>query len=231
MISVAIISESEFLRLGLRTAVETTEDFKVVKDLAPDASTVMRITELEPVVALMGMVHPPTDTIETCVRIMEGSPSTRIIMIMPTRAEEDILPFMTAGVSGYLLANSSVSDLMKAMRSVANGGIHLDRGFSQRKLDSLQKTNASQTVSRLEALSDRELAILAMIGEGYGNDEMGSELNLATGTIRNNITRIRAKLNIHSRAKLIKFALDLGIRHESGFDHKNRSIPSGNPRT
>ncbi|MYA62338.1 MAG: response regulator transcription factor [Dehalococcoidia bacterium] len=76
--------------------------------------------------------------------------------------------------------------------------------------------NDSELPPELKALTERELQILTLIAAGYTNKEIGSRLNLARATVRNNITRIRAKLNMDARGKLIKFALDNGLRLDSG---------------
>ena len=73
----------------------------------------------------------------------------------------------------------------------------------------------SEWPSELKTLTERELQILTLIAAGYTNKEIGSRLNIATATVRNNITRIRAKLNLHARGKLIRFALDNGLRLDS----------------
>ena len=75
--------------------------------------------------------------------------------------------------------------------------------------------NDSERPPELKTLTEREIQILTLVGAGYSNKEIGSRLNLATATIRNNITRIRAKLDLDARGKLIKFALDNGLRLDS----------------
>ena len=212
----AIVNESGFLRLGLRTAIEVGEDMEVVGDFAPDDSAVERIRDLEPDVALMGMRSSATDTLGVCRDIREALPSTRTLILSSTRADEDMLAFMMASASGCVSATASGAELIRAIRAAVSGGLQFDRDLSERVLGKLRRLEESARPSGLEALSEREMTILTLVGAGYGNEEIGTRLNLATATVRNNITRIRAKLGLHSRPRLIAFALDNGLRLDAG---------------
>ena len=212
MIRVAIINESEFLRLGLRSAMEVGEDIEVVGDFEPDATLIERVSELGPDLVLMGMRSPVLDTLRSCRHILEAMPSIKVLILSSTRKEDDVLACMMAGASGCLNDNASGEELNHAIQAASNGRLHFEWGVAENVLTKLQRFNDSGYSSHLEVLSERETLILTLIGSGYSNKEIGIKLGLATATVRNNITRIRSKLDLHSRARLVKFAIDKGLR-------------------
>ena len=212
MIRVAIVNESEFLRLGLRSAIEVGEDIEVVGDFEPYEALVESVRELAPDLVLMGMRSPVLDTLRSCRHILETMPSIKVLILSSTRKEDDVLACMMAGASGCLNDNASGEELNHAIQAASNGRLHFDWGVTESVLAKLQRFNDSGYPSHLEILSERETLILTMIGSGYGNKEIGIRLRIATATVRNNITRIRSKLGLHSRARLVRFAIDKGLQ-------------------
>ena len=96
--------------------------------------------------------------------------------------------------------------MIRTIRVAANGGSYFDRGVTNRVIGRLRELSGE--VSPVgDGLTDREALILALMAEGFGNGEIGERLNLATSSVRNNITKIRSKLGIDSRAKLIAYAI------------------------
>ena len=192
--------------------MEVGEDIEVVGDFEPDATLIERVSELGPDLVLMGMRSPVLDTLRSCRHILEAMPSIKVLILSSTRKEDDVLACMMAGASGCLNDNASGEELNHAIQAASNGRLHFEWGVAENVLTKLQRFNDSGYSSHLEVLSERETLILTLIGSGYSNKEIGIKLGLATATVRNNITRIRSKLDLHSRARLVKFAIDKGLR-------------------
>ena len=201
-----IVNESEFLRVGLRTLIESVEDIKVVGDFSPDDEVVARVRELEPDVVLIGLWRPVMEGVAACRRVLESVPTTRVITLTSTGSEEELIASMMSGASGCIPSAAPITELVRAVRVAQNGGLYFNWGETERTLVKIQKVNDAESISHTSSLSDREIRILSLIGAGYSNEEIGVRLHLATATIRNNITMIRSKLNLHSRAKLIAYA-------------------------
>ena len=112
-----------------------------------------------------------------------------------------------AGASGYISQNAEGSELVRAVRMAVSGGVYFDWETVQRVIDRLRnKTNTDSTTLIPDVLTDREVLILRMVGEGCDYREIGQNLNVATTTARNYVIGIRNKLGLSSRERLISFA-------------------------
>ena len=213
------------LRLGLRTAIEAGVDIDVAGEFDFDERVVERVVDLRPDLVLLESGWPTLEGMVACRKILNALSSVRVVMMSATGSEEETVAAMRAGASGCLPGTASGADLVRTVRTAVNGGLHFDPGLSQRIPGRLQAINGAQDASGLDTLSKTEMAILAMVGAGYGNEEIGLALSLATGTVRNNITRIRAKLDLHSRARLVRFAIEQGLSYDPGNPQTNRESP------
>ena len=118
-----------------------------------------------------------------------------------------MLTSLLADASGYVSHNSQRPELVRAIRAVVNGGTYFNWRVVQRTIDKLQRVSGSGiTVPILDVLSEREMLVLKMVGEGCSNREIGQYLNIASTTARNHIERIRAKLGVSSRSRLVSYA-------------------------
>ena len=214
MISLAIIDDNEFLRLGLRISLETENNIKVVGEYFLDSGVVSAVESLKPDVVLLSMRWPATDSLGVCQEIRESSPATRIVMLSATSYEEEMLAAFLAGAAGYISMNVPRMELIRVIRTVANGDTYFDQAVVGRVVHRLQEMTSGIEGGLLRTLSPREETILAMISEGYGNEAIGEELQIATATVRNSITRLRDKLGLRSRAQLAAYAVRRGIIQE-----------------
>ena len=211
MTTLVIVNSNELLRLGLRTAMETAEDIDVIGEFAPHESVVDRVVDLGPDILLIESGWPTLEVQVVCGKILHALPSTVIVMTTATGSDEEILAARAAGASVCVPGTVSASELVQSIRTVLDGGARLDR---KRASAGLRGAGGNRSESKLDLLTDRELEILSLVGAGYRNDEIGRALNLATGTVRNNITRIRSKLDIHYRPQLVRFAGEQGLRYD-----------------
>ena len=215
LINLLIINDSELLRQGLLATIAAGEDINLVGDFVPDSNVIEGVKRLNPDLTLLGIGASPTDAASLCRQILTELPSSRVLVLSSAYTKEEELHFMVSGASGCLPANVSGTELVSAIRAVASDGIHFDPDVIELALSKLRQKAESERPAELENLTEREILILAMIGTGFTNREIGSRLKLATATVRNNITRIRAKLGIYARARLMKFALDNRLQIDS----------------
>ena len=212
MINLLIIDENEFLRLGLRTTLETEEGIEVVGDARPGDGMLNLIEDLRPNVALMSLRWPDMESISVCREIAERFPSTRVVMLSDREREEEIVMSVLAGAAGYVSKYTQGSDLALAIRMVAGGGTYFRAEIKEQVAARLRSIFADEPLASVpEILSRREVGILKLVGEGYGNKEIAAKLKLAPATVRNCVARIRSKLRIGSRYKLISYAARRGF--------------------
>lgn len=141
--------------------------------------------------------------------------STKVVVLSDKREEDEMLTSILAGVSGYVSRNADGPELVRAIRTAYSGGGYFDLEVVGRVIDRLQRAaNSSPTIPIPDALSEREVNILKMVGEGYTNREISQRLNIAPATVRNHITHIRTKLGLDSRHKLIAYAFRHGLIDE-----------------
>ena len=216
MVSLVIVSENEYLRLGLRTAIEIGEGIEVVGDCDMASDSIALARRLKPDVVLMSVSWSMKNEVAACREIRSEVPSTKVVMLSSLTREEELLVSILAGASGYVSITTKIPELLRAIRIADNGGAYFDRDLSDRIIGRIQEMLASPAKNwRGISLSGREKSILSMICEGCSNDEIGFRLNLATPTVRNNITAIRAKLGLDARAKLVAYAVRHGICSDS----------------
>ena len=211
LISLAIIDDNEFLRLGLRVSFETESNITVAGEYFLDSGAVSAVESLKPDVVLVSMRWPAADGLGVCQEIRNSAPATRIVMLSATSYEEEMLAAFLAGAAGYISMNVPRTELIRAIHTVANGDTYFDQVVVGRVVRRLQEMTSGVEGGLLRTLSPREESMLTLISEGYGNAAIGEELQLAAATVRNNITRLRHKLGLRSRAQLAAYAVRRGV--------------------
>ena len=170
------------------------------------------VERLRPDVVVMSFRWSGQDAGAFCRQIMARVPTTRVLIMSYQDGDEEMLTSVLAGASGYLSKDAREPELVRAIMTVAAGGGCFDGSTVRRVIARFQGSVDDETAGAApSALSEREVAILRMVGEGLGNREIGQRLNIATTTVRNNITRIRDKLDLTSRSGMRAFAIQHGL--------------------
>ena len=214
MNSLAILDDNQMLRLGLASALESGCGIELVGVFDLTDESISEIENLRPDLVLMGMQWPVMNRIGICRRIRHSCPATRLLMLATEVRDEEVLASVMAGASGYIAMNVPRSELVRAVHAVAGGGFHFESSTIDRVIGRLHEMNSLQDTERPDELTERELLILNMIAEGYGNEQIGQSLAISEKTVRNNITQLRTKLRLHSRAQLGAYAARREILHE-----------------
>ena len=214
MIRLAIIDDNSMLRLGLSTALESGcgIDLVGVFDLADQFMS--EIENLKPDLVLMGMKWPAMSRIGVCRNIRRASPATQVLMLAAEVRDEEVLASIMAGASGYIAMNSRRSELIRAVHIIAGGGSYFESDVVDRVIGRLREMHSVADMERPDRLTEREVVILNMIAEGFSNEEIGESLGISHRTVRNNITELRTKLDLHSRAQLAAYAVRREILYE-----------------
>ena len=218
MIRLAIVDDSRMLRLrlGLGTAlaagcgVELVGDFDLAEEFMPEIET------LGPDLVLMGMKWPAMGRIGVCRNIRRENPATRVLMLASEVRDEEVLASIMAGASGYIAMNSPRAELIRAIHIVAGGGYHFESSAVDRVIGRLQDMSiaAGPAGGGPDGLTEREVLILNMIADGFGNTEISAGLGVSAKTVRNNITELRSKLSLRSRTQMAAYSVRREILHE-----------------
>jgi len=203
-IRVFLLDDHEIVRRGLTDLVSVSPDMQVVGEAGTAAEALARIPATRPDVAVLDVRLPDRSGIEVCREIRSTLPDVHCLMLTSFSDDEAIFDAIMAGAAGYALKEIKGTDLLDAIRQVAAGRSLLDPIATQRVLDRMRQQNSSD--GRLDSLTNQELQILELIGEGMTNRQIGETLHLAEKTIKNYVSSLFAKMGMERRTQAAAFA-------------------------
>jgi DNA-binding NarL/FixJ family response regulator len=210
-IRVFLLDDHEVVRRGLSDLLDAEPDISVVGDAENVEHALARGPALRPDVAVLDVRLPDGDGITVCRELRSQMPELAVLMLTSFDDEEALLDAIMAGASGYVLKQIKGSDLVSAVRTVASGQSMLDPATTARLMASLRADPAGTpaVAPELASLSPRERDILALIGDGLTNREIGKNLFLSEKTVKNHISRLLAKLGVQRRVQAAVLASHL----------------------
>ncbi|WP_062643510.1 response regulator [Streptomyces maremycinicus] len=221
-IRVFLLDDHEVVRRGLTDLLDAEPDISVIGDAGTVDHALARGPALRPDVAVLDVRLPDGDGISVCRELRSRMPELACLMLTSFDDEEALLDAIMAGASGYVLKQIKGSDLVSAVRTVASGQSMLDPATTARLMRSLRADPAETPAvpSELASLSPRERDILALIGDGLTNREIGKRLYLSEKTVKNHISRLLAKLGVQRRVQAAVLASHLEQPEAS--EHRTR---------
>ncbi|MEW2115706.1 response regulator transcription factor [Streptomyces sp. NPDC005474] len=221
-IRVFLLDDHEVVRRGLADLLDSEPDISVIGDAGTVDHALARGPALRPDVAVLDVRLPDGDGISVCRELRSQMPELACLMLTSFDDEEALLDAIMAGASGYVLKQIKGSDLVSAVRTVASGQSMLDPATTARLMRSLRAdpAEAPSVPSELESLSPRERDILALIGDGLTNREIGTKLYLSEKTVKNHISRLLAKLGVQRRVQAAVLASHL--KQPEPTEHRTR---------
>ncbi|MFG3496525.1 response regulator [Streptomyces sp. NPDC047928] len=217
-VSVFLLDDHEVVRRGVHDLLDAEPDLTVVGEAATVEQALVRVPALRPQVAVLDVRLPDGDGVSVCRELRSRMPDLACLMLTSFDDEEALLDAIMAGASGYVLKQITGTDLVNAVRTVASGQSMLDPGATARVMARLRGGGKQEEQQQgLPGLTDREREILALVGEGLTNREIGKRLYLAEKTVKNNISRLLAKLGVERRVQAAVIATQaLGTQNEGG---------------
>ncbi|MCI3278184.1 response regulator transcription factor [Streptomyces cylindrosporus] len=199
-IRVFLLDDHEVVRRGVRDLLDDEPDISVVGEASTAEQALVRVPALRPRVAVLDVRLPDGDGVSVCRELRSHLPDLACLMLTSFDDEEALLDSIMAGASGYVLKQIQGSDLVSAVRTVAAGQSLLDPSATTRLMARLRGGHEpEEEPDALPGLTDREREILALIGEGLTNRQIGQRLFLAEKTVKNHISRLLAKLGVERR--------------------------------
>ncbi|MEU8459195.1 MULTISPECIES: response regulator transcription factor [Streptomyces] len=201
-IRVFLLDDHEVVRRGVHDLLDDEPDINVVGEAATAEQALVRVPALRPHVAVLDVRLPDGDGVSVCRELRSDMPELACLMLTSFDDEEALLDSIMAGASGYVLKQIQGSDLVSAVRTVAAGQSLLDANATARLLARLRGgQEQEEEAEALPGLTPREREILALIGEGLTNRQIGQRLYLAEKTVKNHISRLLAKLGVERRVQ------------------------------
>ena len=207
-IRVLIADDHAVVRQGLRTFLELQEDIEVVGDAADGEAALAAVERFEPDVVLMDLVMPGVGGVEAIRRLRELRPSTRVLVLTSFLDDEKLFPAVRAGAAGYLLKDVEPAELLRAIRTVADGEALLHPAVAARLMEEFSDTE--RPVAE-EALTAREREVLLLIARGLPNKQIALELGIAEKTVKTHVSSILSKLGLTDRTQAALYAVRAGL--------------------
>jgi DNA-binding NarL/FixJ family response regulator len=207
VISVALIEDNRLVRDGIAALLNELPDVKVVAGWASGDTSLLR--DVNPQVVLLDLGLRNGDSLRVAQKVREEFPQSKIIMMDLLPVQEDIVEFVHVGVSGFIMKDATLDDLVRTIRSVAGGANVLPPAmtrtlFSQIASDAVAKGRPGA----LDAvrMTPREREVINLIAEGLSNKEIAGDLGIATHTVKSHVRNVMEKLTLHTRLQIAAFA-------------------------
>ncbi len=211
-IRVLIVDDHTIVRDGICALLNLAGDIEAVGEAANGRDALEMVRRLSPNIVLMDIAMPLMDGLEATRRIHKEFPDTKVIALTQYEDREYVLPVIEAGASGFISKMAASSELTSAIRSVYRGDSFLSPSIARLLLeDYRQLANVGRKQNSSKQLTDREREILKLLAEGHSTKEIARMLGISPKTVERHETNLRAKLDIHSRLELFKYALRKGI--------------------
>ncbi|MEV0414918.1 response regulator transcription factor [Streptomyces sp. NPDC050448] len=212
-IRVFLLDDHEVVRRGVRDLLNDEPDIDVIGEAGTVEQVLVRVPALRPQVAVLDVRLPDGDGVSVCRELRSRMPELACLMLTSFDDEEALLDSIMAGASGYVLKQIQGSDLVSAVRTVARGQSLLDPSATTRLMARLRGgQQKEEEPDALPGLTEREREILALIGEGLTNRQIGQRLYLAEKTVKNHISRLLAKLGVERRVQAAVIATQVQDR-------------------
>lgn len=211
MITILLADDHHIVRQGVRALLEAEPDLKVVAETGDGLETLRTIERLKPNVLVLDLMMPGLNGLEVVRRASKLSPHTRTVVLSMYADEAYVLEALRNGAVGYVLKDSSATDLVKAIREAAIGRRYLSPPLSDRAIEAYRERAAATAVDRYETLTAREREVLHLAAEGYTNAEIAARLGISQRTAETHRAHLMRKLGLHTQADLIRYALRRGI--------------------
>jgi two-component system response regulator DevR len=202
-IRVFLLDDHEIVRRGVADLLSSAEDIVIVGEAATAAEALHRIPAARPNVAVLDARLPDGSGIDVCRDVRSSNPDVHCLILTSYDDDEALFAAVMAGASGYLLKQVGGRSLIDAIREVAGGRSLLDPAVTGRLLDRLR--HPEQPDARVSSLTSREQQILKLVAEGLSNREIGDHLFLSEKTVKNYVSSLLAKLNMHRRTQAAVF--------------------------
>jgi len=208
---ILLVDDHAVVRSGLRMLLENEQDIEIVGEAENAAEAMESAMLLKPNVILMDIGLPDMSGIEATREIKKKVTDVAIIALTIHEDEEYFFKMLEAGASGYVPKRAAPDELITAIRAAANGQVYLYPSLAKllvRDFLSGGKPTNEQTASEL---TDREQQVLTYLAEGANNDAIATALVISPKTVARHRENIMRKLNLHSRADLVRYAIRKGI--------------------
>jgi DNA-binding NarL/FixJ family response regulator len=211
---ILLVDDHLLFRKGLAQLLDAQPDFEVVGEATDGLEAVEQAHQLRPDLALMDIRMPNCDGFDATRRIKAQMPEVLVVMLTVSEDERDLTKAIRYGADGYLLKDLMPETLFQQLRGLRSGEAPISRAMTGKMFRQLaQQGRPIAQPGATTLLSTRECEVLALIVEGFSNQEIAEELGIARNTVKNHLRSILAKLGVRNRAQAAAYAVTHGLVH------------------
>lgn len=211
-IRVLVVDDHTIVRDGICALLALTGDIEVIGEATNGSEALKMVKEFNPDVVIMDIAMPIMGGLEATRRISKEFPRTKILVLTQHDDKEYVFPVIESGASGFISKAAASSELVSGIRAVYRGDSYLSPAVAKLLVVNYQRTTGKQTGQDLyDQLTERERDVLKLLVEGYSAKEIADTLIITPKTVEGHKTNLMAKLGIHNRIELVKYALRKGI--------------------
>lgn len=207
-VTILLVDDHSIVRQGLQALLELQPDLQVIGEAENGIEAVQKVQTLHPQVTILDIMMPGGNGLEAAKQIHN---LTKVIMLSMYKDESYVAAALQNGAWGYVLKDSTSTDLVEAIHSVLKGIKYICAPFSLEKLQQYEKRTSSTNLPTVDQLTRREKEVLQLVAEGKSNSEIAKYLKISPRTVEIHRAHIYEKLDLHSEAELTRFAIQHGI--------------------
>lgn len=203
------------LRDGLTALINAQMDMEVVGYAGDGRAVVQQTRSCRPDVVVMDLSMPGMSGVQATEYLKQEFPEVRVIVLTWHSEPAYVRQLLKVGARGYVLKQAAAEELISAIRTVAAGGTHLDSTLTGRAVNQFVRTHTHSSESAEPDLSERESEVVRLTALGYSNKEIALQLGISVKTVDTYKARAMEKLGLHSRAAIVRYALQRGWLDEA----------------
>ncbi|MFC9660342.1 response regulator [Nocardia sp. NPDC127606] len=207
MITVLLVDDQRLVRAGLRMLIEDTTDLAVVGEAADGVEAVRLYAELAPDLVVMDLRMPGLDGVEATRQILAASPRAKVLVLTTFDDDEHLFPALSAGAAGYFVKDTEPAVLLDAIRRTVEGDLMFSPALLRRLVD--RALAAPPAPAPAPDLTPRELDVLRLVAQGYGNQDIADRLHLGVSTVKTHIANLLGKTGTDNRVRLAVYAAEV----------------------
>ena len=212
---ILLADDHKIVREGLRLLINSQPDMQVVGEAANGKEVLRLARELKPDLVVMDLSMPELNGLQATDLLKREHPGLKVVALTALEDESYLRQLCKVGASGYVLKRSAGDELIKAISTVAKGGVHYESGLASRALAGKLAGSPAKGEARTDEVSEREREVLMMLAWGYSNKEIAGHLKLSVKTVETYKVRIGEKLGLRSRTEMVQYALRRGWLNET----------------
>ncbi len=209
-IKVLVVDDHTIVRDGICALLALSGDIEVVGEAANGSEAVEMVRTLKPDVVLMDIAMPIMGGLEATRRICKEF-QTKVLILTQYDDKEYVFPVIEAGASGFISKVAASSELASGIRSVYHGDSYLSPSIAKLLVEDYRHGDRQGSIDPYEQLTSRERDVLKLVAEGYTTQQIADMLVVSPKTVEGHRTNLMAKLGIHNRIELVKYAVRKGI--------------------